>query len=423
MTIAAGQLVTLTVDKPAAGGRMIARVDGQVVLVSGAIPGERVSARIEKVGKGVAYAQTVGIELASSDRREPFTDALCGGSAYAHIAYPRQPLIKAQIIADGLGRLGRIVWTRPIVVVASPEEGYRMRARLHVQGARIGFFREGSHQLCDARSTRQLLAATCDSLDRLAEALRSAHVTSVTDLELSENVAASERVIHLATAAILPPAVLDAVAGSTQLSGLTDGRHIVGAVHVVDEVPVGAATIRLRRHVLAFFQGNRFLLRDLVGCVASMVRPGDRVVDLYAGVGLFAAAASAAGGKVVAVEGDRIAAQDLESNAASAAVEAVHLPVETFLRQARFTPDVAIVDPPRTGMSADALAGVLRLAPRRLVYVSCDVATLARDARRFVDAGYAIDRIDGFDLFPNTPHVETIVVFERQTAEISEKTA
>ena len=95
-----GQTLTLAIEKPAAGGRMIARVDGQVVLVAGAIPGEVVSARVERVGKGVVYAQTMSVGDPSADRRPPFTDPLCGGCLYAHIAYPRQLVLKGQIIAD-----------------------------------------------------------------------------------------------------------------------------------------------------------------------------------------------------------------------------------------------------------------------------------------------------------------------------------
>src|SRR5436309_14267839 len=95
-----GQTLTLLVEKPAVGGRMIARVDGQVVLVGGAVPGERVSARVERVGKGVAYADTIAVDEPSPDRRDPHADPLCGGCLYAHIAYPPQLVIKPQLIAD-----------------------------------------------------------------------------------------------------------------------------------------------------------------------------------------------------------------------------------------------------------------------------------------------------------------------------------
>ena len=144
------------------------------------------------------------------------------------------------------------------------------------------------------------------------------------------------------------------------------------------------------------------------------------MIDLYAGVGLFAIAAAMQGRRVWAVEGDRFAAADLNVNAAASAagVTAVHQPVEQFLanraiRLPAREEQCVVVDPPRTGMSREALEGVIALGSQRVIYVSCDVATLARDARRLVDAGYGIARIDAFDLFPNTPHVETIVVLER----------
>jgi tRNA/tmRNA/rRNA uracil-C5-methylase (TrmA/RlmC/RlmD family) len=124
------------------------------------------------------------------------------------------------------------------------------------------------------------------------------------------------------------------------------------------------------------------------------------------------------------VEGDRLAAEDLHANAATAGgqLTTAHQPVENFaawfprlMNRVSSTPGIetVIVDPPRTGMSREALDGLVPLHASRIVYVSCDVATLARDARRIVDGGYTITRADAFDLFPNTPHVETVVVFDR----------
>ena len=126
-------------------------------------------------------------------------------------------------------------------------------------------------------------------------------------------------------------------------------------------------------------------------------------------------AAIVCGATVTAVEGDRAAAADLEWNAtqAAGAVRVVHQSVEEFTAGARHPPDLLIVDPPRTGMSREALAGAIRLGARRIVYVSCDVATLARDARRLVDGGYRIAATAAFDMFPNTPHVEMTARFEK----------
>jgi len=412
-----GLVIPATIEKPAAGGRMIARVDGQIVLVSRSIPGERVQARIERVTKDVAYAEAVAVDEPSPDRREPFTDPLCGGCLYNYIAYPRQLEIKGQVIADAFTRIGRLALPGPVRVAGSPEDGYRMRARLHVRGGRLGFFREGTHDVCDARATRQLLPAACDALDRLMAAIRSLGSDTVREIELSENVDATERVVHLETAQPLDARLLEKL---MSVDGLTPGPY------VTDTLTIGDGALKLRRHVLAFFQGNRFLLRDLVAHVTERIPTGAPLLDLYAGVGLFSVAAAVRRGAwTVAVEGERVAFDDLFANAtaAGAKLTAIRAAVEglgsgSFKGTTAWpghpsTFEVVIVDPPRTGMSRDALAGALRLSAARLIYVSCDVATLARDARRIVDAGYAIDRADAFDLFPNTPHVETVVVFNR----------
>jgi 23S rRNA (uracil1939-C5)-methyltransferase len=185
---------------------------------------------------------------------------------------------------------------------------------------------------------------------------------------------------------------------------------------VTDRLHLGDACVSLQRHVLAFFQGNRHLLAALVSHVSGLVPAGGTLVDLYAGVGLFSvSAATVRGAEVVAVEGDRVAAADLAVNAAASgqAVTAVHQAVEVFTASTSAGAGTVIVDPPRTGLSREAMEGLMRMSPPRLVYVSCDVATLARDARRIAEAGYRIDRADAFDLFPATPHVETVIAFER----------
>lgn len=418
-----GALITLPIEKPAAGGRMIGRADGQVVLVAGAIPGEQVRARIERVGKGVAYAETVSVEIASTDRRDPFTDPLCGGCLYAHIAYARQLDIKAQVIADAFGRIGRMALPAAVAVAASPAEGYRMRARLHVRDGRTGFFREGTYDICDARATRQLLPATSDTLARVSAALQAEGVSGVREIEVAENVDGSARVVHLDCLSPVDASRAQAAGHVDGLTGLTmgdrqSGRPVVvtGDPRVTDVLRIGEHAVTLRRHVLAFFQGNRYLLRDLVARVVGHVPAESQVVDLYAGTGLFAvSAANARSARVTAVEADPIAARDLETNAepTEGRVKAVRQSVEAFTGSGRHRPDVVIVDPPRTGMSRKALDGAIGLGARTAVYVSCDVATLARDARRLLDAGYAIRQVDAFDLFPNTPHVETVVLFER----------
>ena len=420
--LAPGQVLSLTIEKPAAGGRMIARTDGQVVLVDGAVPGERVSVRIERIGRGVAYAQTVAVEAASPDRR-PFGDRACGGCLYAHIAYARQLKIKAMVIADAFARIGRVALPASVQVAASPPEGYRMRARLHVRGRRLGFFREGTHEVCDARATGQLLPATCDVLDRIAATLGQLPVDAVGEIEISENIDASERVVHfeMLQGGDRPTARVSSLGGVTGITVALDAsgalQVVSGSVYLTDVIHIrDHAPLVIRHHALAFFQGNRFLLANLIAHVVDQVPAGSRTVDLYAGGGAFAvAAARLRQAHVTAVEGDRLAAEDLAANAASAGsmVVPIHESVELFTLAAPKGPDVIIVDPPRTGMSRLALQGIVTLGGARIVYVACDIATLARDARRIVDAGYDIRRVDAFDLFPNTPHVEVVVLFDR----------
>ena len=178
----------------------------------------------------------------------------------------------------------------------------------------------------------------------------------------------------------------------------------------------GAPALLLSRNVRSFFQGNRFLLESLLRHVLSLLAPGP-LADLYAGVGLFGLAAAAMGQEAVTlVEGDPTSGADLESNARvfGDRVRVMRRSVEAALTGRLGPVATCLVDPPRTGLSDGARAGVIRLAAPRVVYVSCDVATLARDSRALVDAGYGLTGLTGVDLFPATAHVETVAVFDRE---------
>ncbi len=417
-----GDRLTLTIERPAAGGRMIARHEGAIVLVAGAIPGEVVEAEVEKVQRGTGWAITRTVIERSPDRLPDTADGVspsdggCGGCVLAHIQYDRQRALKSAIIEDTLRRLGRITLDAPVDVAASPIDGYRMRARLHVRNGRIGFFREGTHSLCEAGPTRQLRPDTLAVIAALEASLKTLDRDTVSEIELSENLDAAERAVHLD---LLPNADPSRLAAVTRLDGLTGATcappesprtmDLWGSPLVSDTVS-GA---RLSRHTRSFFQGNRFLLQPLVDHVVSQVTQGP-VLDLYAGVGLFSLATAHAGhGPVVAVEGDRFSAADLLRNATGRDDVRVRTePVERYLGAATKTATV-IVDPPRTGLSTEALAGVVALHAPTLVYVSCDIATLARDARLLIDAGYRMSGARAFDLFPNTAHVETVIAFAR----------
>ena len=420
-----GDRLRLTIERPAAGGRMIARHDGAIVLVSGAIPGETVEAEIEKVQRGTAWAATRQVLDASPDRIAGAADGACGGSVLAHIKYERQRAIKAAIIDDAFRRVGRVTLDAPVEVTASPIDGYRMRARLHVRGGRIGFFREGTHSLCDAGPTRQLRADSMAVLAALERSLSVVERPTVSEIEWSENVEASDRALHLELMPDTDPSRLAALTKVDGLTGVTCApvdhprtMELWGSPLVSDRLR-GAT---LTRHARSFFQGNRYLLQTLVDHVIDLIddrppeggRDENALLDLYAGVGLFSVAASTAGkGSITAVEGDRFAAADLKRNATGTDITAIVGPVEKFLEHRRGQWSTVIVDPPRTGMSKEATAGVVALRAPRLVYVSCDIATLARDARLLLDSGYQFVSMRAFDLFPNTAHVETVIAFAR----------
>ena len=430
-----GQIVELSIEKAAAGGRMLARHDGQVVLVSGVVPGERVTARIERTERRLAFASLVDLRQASPDRRQGLSDPACGGCVYSHIDYPRQLALKADILRDAFFRLGRLPIEEEIQISPSPERGYRTRARLHVEGARVGFYREGTHTLCDVAATGQVTERALSAVTSIVEKM-TVDGASVTSAELAESVDASEMalLLTLADARAVQPTALAGTLHERDIKGcvLQDARgrgFEVGDPWIADPLTIltsdRVATGELRHRPESFFQANRFLLPELVTTVLDAAGSDGPVLDLYAGVGLFAVALAGCGrAEITAVEGDAASGADLEENARQsalplAAVTVERDSVERYLqrRSSRaVAPKTVIVDPPRTGITAEALQSILKLSAPRLVYVSCDPATMARDAKRLVDGGYQLESLRGFDLFPNTPHVESLGVFSRTSA-------
>lgn len=422
-------LLDLEIERPVAGGRMLARHEGQVVLVADAIPGERVRAHVERTQRGVLFARVVEVLRADASRRDPGPDPSCGGMHYAHIALERQRELKAAVVVDAFGRIARHAIAPP-AVHASPDRAYRMRVRLHVRDGRLGSFREGTHEICDVRRTGQVSDATVDVVRAVAEALDAGGVRRLEAVEIAENLDGTQRVVHLdcGERERVVDEALAAVSAIAGVTGVTSARAWSRTVRTVSGVPwvsdlvtafvggalgapVGAA---LRRHAPSFFQANRFLTATLVQRVLARVERGP-LVDLYAGVGLFALSAAAAGiGAVTAVEGDPVSASDLATNAEpfGPAVTVAQQPVEEFLaRTGSLSSATLVVDPPRTGISRAAMDGILSTRAPRIVYVSCDVATMARDAKRLMEAGYTMGEVEAFDLFPNTGHVEALAAF------------
>jgi 23S rRNA (uracil1939-C5)-methyltransferase len=426
--VAIGQELELSIEKPAHGGRMIARRDGQVVLVRGAIPGERVLASVERVESRLAFATTIDVLEPSADRRQGLADPRCGGCLFSHIGYPRQLTIKGEVAADAFARLGRIPLDSVVPIGGSPERGYRTRARFHVGNGRAGFYREGTHEICDVAQTGQLTDSAVLAVHTAVASLVSSGL-DVQSLELSENIAGDMRVA--AFDLLRAPAGNLAVMASHTLgtSGLTGCTlRLPGGERVVAGTPTVTDTLMqltrgravqgsVSRHAESFFQANRFLIGDLVAAVLDAVPPDDDLFDFYAGVGLFSVAlAATARVRITAVEGDRSSGADLLRNAGpfGSTLRVVLRSVEDFLGSRGGTlAGTAVVDPPRTGVSRQAMHALASTRLRTIIYVSCDPATMARDARRLLDAGFSLVSLRGFDLFPNTPHFELIGVFAR----------
>jgi len=364
---------------------------------------------------------------ASPDRRRAVVDARCGGNAYAYIGYARQLDLKSEILCDAFARLAKLPLRDRPEVKASPETGYRMRARLHVQGDRLGFYREASHDLCDAASSGQLSAAAAAWITEAEGILQRQRLAGLAAIDLAENIQGDQRACHLELSGHVDAARFAPLAAG--LDGLTAhclphhaAIDLGGAPAISDVLHAKAddprSALRLRRTARAFFQGNRFLLEPLVRHVLALV-PDGPVVDLYAGVGLFGLSLAASGiGPVTLVEGDPISSADLMGNAEPFRdrVKVERRSVESYLSRVASgfsRTSTIVVDPPRTGLSTVATAALARAKPARLIYVSCDVATLARDVRALTSAGYEMRGLSGFDMFPNTAHIESVACLDR----------
>ena len=189
-------VLDLRVEGPVAGGAMLARHDGRVVLVAGAIPGERVRARIDRERRDVIHATVIDVVEPDRDRRSVVGDPTCGGQIYRHISYERQRRLKSQVIIDSLRRIAHVECVGSIAVAPSPERGYRMRARLHVGPSGLGFLRGGTHAVCDPVQTGQLLEETERVVTQVGRRLVRSNDRSVVHVDIAENIDATERVLH-----------------------------------------------------------------------------------------------------------------------------------------------------------------------------------------------------------------------------------
>ena len=333
------------------------------------------------------------------------------------------------MLRESLARAG-VPWEAAIPVMGSPEEGWRTRASLHLdqrgRDLRLGLHEEGTHRVVDLPRCLQLSEPMMRAARTLLEELRrrGQGARSIQHVDLAESLDGSQLVVALETGLEVKQAValssLAAVMPWVTGFGVTasDGprRRFVslsGDPHVHSTV-AGAG---LRAHVRSFFQSNRFLVEPLAQAVLELVPPGGGVVDLYAGVGLFALPLARRAERVRAAEVNPMALEDARWNVEHAGLPNVQLhrgDVAEALAAWPVEPGERIVlDPPRTGAGTPVVDAIAAREPEVVVYVSCDPPTLARDLKRFEAHGYRPVVVRAFDLFPNTFHLETVVRLDK----------
>ena len=392
------------------GGAALGRHEGRVVFVPYAIPGERVRVEVVEDRGRYAHARLLEVLTPSPDRVQPrcpyFGLEGCGGCQWQHIAYEAQLRFKAQVVADQLARIGR--FADPPVRSALPDPSgwaYRNRARFHpAPEGGLGFRVASGHRVVPVESCLLLHPLLTD----LYEALEIDQVPGLESLTLRAGVATGDRMVVFKMEGDEPPSLLSDLPVSCVLL-LADGRHanLIGRNYITETV----AEHTYRISAPSFFQVNTAQAAHLVRLVMEYLdpQPGQVILDGYCGVGLFTLPLAERAGLVVAVEWERSAVEDLLENTAEAEnVEVVEGPVAAVLADLEEPLDGAVVDPPRTGLEKETVEGLVAAGPARIVYVSCDPATLARDGRRLAEAGYHLVEVQPVDVFPQTYHIETV---------------
>ncbi|HEY5650718.1 MAG TPA: class I SAM-dependent RNA methyltransferase [Acidimicrobiia bacterium] len=383
-------LLRLDIDAMANGGDGIARRDGKAVFVPGAIPGDVAEIEIVEVKKRFERGRLIEIVEPSPDRIDPpcryFGD--CGGCTWQHAEYAAQLAWKTATVVGQLRHLGGIgdVDVRGVIAAGEPYH-YRNRIDLSVDRGRPALVRAGSNQLVPIEVCLLADEALVDLFGRLGD------LRGVNRLSLRTGVNTGETVV-----------VLD---GELPLSSDEWGVPFGGDDIVLHEVVAGH-TFQITG--TAFFQNNTAGAEALVELVrsAATIEPGDRVLDAYAGGGLFTATVTGEADEVVAIESDPLALEDLLANTE---VEVIEATVADGLAELPADWDVVILDPPRVGLGPEVTGLLTELRPAVIASVSCDVASFARDAAALIAGGYRLEWVQPVDMFPQTPHIETVSRF------------
>ncbi len=438
-----GAELDLSIDALAYGGNGVARTEGYVVFVSGAVPGDRVRAVVTKRKRAYAEARTLEVLEPSPERIAPVADH--PGAPWQVLPYARQLAVKQEQVGEALTRIGHLDgYVLDDIVPAIQQWRYRNKLEYSFgtgdDGALLcGFHAAGSwHEivavsdcmLASERSNaaREQVLAWCR--EQGLEAFdRRTHTGFLRNLVVREGRRTDELQVRLVTG----PGELDGIslAAAVECEGLmwtrtdalaetTQGgfTEIVAGNKSLQE-ELGGLQFSISPH--AFFQTNTEMAEVLYGIAAQRadLKGWERVFDLYCGIGTVGLSLATRAGEVWGVEIIEQAVADAISNARRNGVKNakffagdVRLALRELVEQAS-RPDVMVVDPPRAGLSQKIVRRVVEASPRRIVYISCNPTTLAPNAAQLVEAGYALRRVSPVDMFPQTPHIECVALLER----------
>jgi 23S rRNA (uracil1939-C5)-methyltransferase len=424
--------VTVRVEKLVFGGEGLARRnDGRALFVRGVLPGELVRAELTGKRKGVFLAEAVEVLDPSPDRVAPPCggEKQCTGATWPFIAYPAQLRLKTGILLETLLRTGGMHPERALPILPSPEKDhYRLRTQFNVRVKdgvqRFGFFRQGSYDLVeveDAFLLHPLINRT------LAETRKLVHLLPpLAEMHVNASPAGEVHVLLFgAGGSFMPPEAFFA-ALSKAVPGVIG---ITGYARKNKAFSLGKSTLSLDVEGLTlhasegnFFQVNWEQNRNMVRTVLDLagLAGGETVLDLYCGIGNFALPLARQAGRVIGIESGYSAIEDARKNAELNRITNVEFIADDLekglkpLKEEKLRAEVIVLDPPRAGATLKTLERVLAFVPRKIVYVSCNPSTLARDLKFFRLFGFRLDRLRPVDMFPWTYHIECVAEMVRE---------
>ncbi len=400
------------------GGSALGRHEGRMIFVPYAIPGERITARVTQDKGRFAYAQGVTMIEASEARVAPrcphFGPGRCGGCQWQHIDYPAQLEFKQQVVTDQMARVGgfRDLTVHP--TIASPDAWqYRSYITFHVtEDGQLGFVATDDQHILPIEECHIIRPELLD----LFYSLDLEGITNLDRVRLQVGSASDDPSIIISTSDDEAPEIESDVPASVNFL-FTDNEpvNLIGSSHV--HYTIKSRTFRVTAG--GFFQVNLPQAEVLVDQVLSRLdlKGTENVLDLYSGVGLFSAFLAEHAQSVTSIESYPPAVTDADENLSEFDnLDLIEGVVEDVLPDLEGPYEAVVLDPPRTGVEPSVIDALAEIAPQKIVYVSCDPATLARDAKRLVAKGYRLLDVQPVDMFPQTFHIESVASFEKESA-------